>query len=573
MKQVRVALAQINPTVGALSSNGRRITEAIEEARSVGAGLVVFPELAVTGYPPEDLLLKPDFLKNAQATLRQIARAATDCTALVGTPDSGDRLHNAAAVLHSGEIQGYVRKQLLPNYGVFDEERYFAAGRASPILDSDGLGVAASICEDIWYPDGPVTYQAREGGAGLMVNLSASPFERGKVEQRERMLATRAADNRAFLAFCNLVGGQDELVFDGHSVILDPSGEVVARAPGFTEDLLVADIDFTETHRRRLREPRKPRMAAGPDSFETISIPTVISAGSGDPERPESPPCPDREAVYRAAALGLRDYVQKSGFENVIVGLSGGIDSALTVALAADALGPANVTAVTMPTRYSSEGSVTDSQRLASALGVDLVQIDIDELRSDFAVSLADAHESSLTTLTKENLQPRIRGTLLMGMANQSGSLVVTTGNKSELAVGYATLYGDTAGAFAVLKDISKTLVYRLAQWRNDREDGPVIPQNILEKPPSAELRPDQQDTDALPPYEILDPILQAYIEDGYSVDEIARLGYQEETVDRVVSMVDQAEYKRRQYPPGPKITGRAFGKDWRLPIVNAYTD
>lgn len=576
MKRLRIALGQLNPVVGALEANRDRIIDALERAEERGAEVVVFPELTLTGYPPEDLLLRPGFLDAAQRRLGEIASETPDLVALLGVPAQEDALYNAGALMHGGEVVTYFHKHLLPNYGVFDEERYFAAGRDTSILELEGsdtpFGVSVSICEDIWYPDGPATYQAREGGAGLMVNLSASPFEAGKPRRRERMLATRAADNRAYLAFCNLVGGQDELVFDGHSVVIDPYGEVVARAAGFEEDLLVVDLDLQEVRRRRLREPRKRKISRDDDRFQRISI-SLRSNTRGESAAPGGVTEFDDEekALYRALIRATSDYVEKSGFTDVLVGLSGGIDSALTATIACDALGPERVTGVTMPSRYSSTGSVSDSKELVEELGCTIVTVDIDEIFQTFLDRLGDVSNGKTSSITEENLQPRIRGTLLMALANERGELVLATGNKSELGVGYSTLYGDTVGAFAVLKDVAKTVVYRLAVWRNSEANSAVIPEAILDKPPSAELRDDQRDTDTLPSYDVLDPILAAYVEEDYSEEEIRGLGYDRESVAQITRMVDQSEFKRRQYPPGPKVTRRAFGKDWRLPIVNGY--
>lgn len=569
---LRLALAQIDPTVGALWENAELITGRIADARSAGADLVLFPELALTGYPPEDLLLKPEFLSRSRHVLSELAGEVEGVTAVVGTVEPNSRPYNAAAVLRNGEVRGWFRKSYLPNYGVFDEKRYFAAGRSDRMLDVGGVAVAVTICEDVWYPEGPATRHARDAGAELILNLSCSPFHRGKGSRRERMLGTRASDSMAFLAFCNLVGGQDELVFDGRSALFSPDGDVLARAPSFESGLVVADVDLAKVRRRRLREPRRPGHGADGAEFEWISVP-----GSQQGRRPagsaaeKAAPPEEEEEVYRALELGVRDYVRKNGFEDVVVGLSGGIDSALTVTVAADALGPERVTAVTMPTRFSSEGSIGDSRALAENLGVELLEIDVDDLFVGFIETLAPHFEGTESGVAEENLQPRIRGTILMALSNKFGWLVLTAGNKSEMSVGYATLYGDTAGGFGVLKDVPKTLVYELAEWRNREPEGPVIPRAILAKPPSAELRDDQRDTDSLPPYEELDPILEAYVEENRGEEEIVELGFDAETVGRVVCLVDRAEYKRRQTPPGPKVTSRAFGKDWRLPITNRF--
>ena len=570
MDNLRIALAQINVTVGDLAGNVGQIVAHVERAREVGADLIAFPELAVTGYPPEDLLLKPSFVAANRAAVEEIAAATRGLTAVVGFADVEEDVYNAAAVLHDGALAGVYRKQYLPTYGVFDEDRTFRAGVANPIFVVGGAVVGVSVCEDIWYPEGPPQVQAR-GGAQLLINISASPYYAGKGAARERMLATRAADNVALVAFCNLVGGQDELVFDGGSVIFDERGELVARGAEFEEDFVVADLDVGGVFRQRLHDPRRRKEPVA--SVTRVVLPPVAREGP----RPDLPDphilrrLPRVEEVYRALTAGTRDYVRKNGFQQAVIGLSGGVDSALVACIAADALEPENVTGVAMPSRYSADFSETDAARLAANLGIHFRVIPIERAFQAYLDILAKPFAGQEPDVTEENLQARVRGNLLMALSNKFGWLVLTTGNKSEMSVGYATLYGDMAGGFAVIKDVPKMLVYELARWRNARPGGPVIPERVLTRPPSAELRPDQKDTDSLPPYEVLDAILQAYVEEDRSLAEIVALGFDEPVVRRVLRMVDRNEYKRRQAPPGVKITPRAFGRDRRLPITNRF--
>lgn len=570
---LRLALAQINVTVGDLQGNRKRIIEGIRKARRAGAHLVVFPELAVTGYPPEDLLLKPDFVQAARKTLDSLIPETEGLAAVIGGVWVADDLFNAALVCADGKRVGVYAKHYLPNYGVFDENRYFQAGKENPVFRLGEMVFGVSICEDIWYPDGPPQAQAALGGAEVLINISASPYYQGKGEDRERMLSTRAADNRAYVAYCNLVGGQDELVFDGQGMIFDPDGHLIARAAQFEEDFLTADLDLKEVLRRRLFDPRRRRQAEekGPKCPEKV-LPPLPSSRKARPLTPKktSPLTPESE-VFQALVLGTRDYCRKNGFEKAVVGLSGGIDSSLTAVVAAEALGAERVYGVAMPTRYSSDHSLEDAETLARHLGIPFLHIPIEKVFQAFLEILRPHFKNMPEDLTEENLQPRIRGTLLMALSNKFGWLVLTTGNKSEVGVGYSTLYGDTAGGFAVLKDVPKTLVYRLSRFVNEIKKREVIPERVFQKPPSAELRPDQKDTDSLPPYEELDPILTAYVEESCSLEEIVRKGFEGETVQRVIRMVDRNEYKRRQSPPGIKITRRAFGKDWRLPITNRY--
>jgi NAD+ synthase (glutamine-hydrolysing) len=530
---VRLALAQIDAVVGDIDGNANRVLRALERSAKAGADLVVVPEMVLTGYPPEDLLAKEHFVEDNLAAMRRVAAACTSLSAIIGFVDRSDgALHNAAALCSDGEVAKVYHKRLLPNYGVFDEERYFEPGEASLISEIAGVLAAPTICEDIWMPG--VAAEAAGAGASLVLNLSASPFHAGKGAEREAMLQARAADNGIWLAYCNLVGGQDELVFDGRSVVISPAGEIVGRAASFAEDLLVVDIPGQDAE----------AMAIAP-----------MPGGA--------------EEVYGALCLGLKDYVLKNGFTDVVIGLSGGIDSALTAAVAADALGPDRVHGVTMPSRYSSAGSVDDSRALAANLGIELREFSIEPPFCAMLETLAPAFEGMETDVTEENLQARVRGTLLMGLSNKLGWLVLATGNKSELSVGYSTLYGDMVGGFAPLKDVFKTRVYELARWRN--REGEVIPARTIDKPPSAELRPDQTDQDTLPPYDVLDDILAAYVESDLSRGRIIARGHDASTVDRVCRMVDAAEYKRRQGPLGIRVTPKAFGKDRRMPVTNRY--
>jgi NAD+ synthase (glutamine-hydrolysing) len=570
MNRLRIALAQINTTVGDLSPNVEKILNGLEAGREAGANLIVFPELAIPGYPPEDLLLKPAFIQANREALDEVVPATRGLTAIVGFAAATDDVYNAAAVLHDGALAGVYHKQYLPTYSVFDEDRTFRAGDENLVFVRDDVVIGVSICEDIWYPEGPPQVQAT-GGAQLLINISASPYHADKSTARERMLATRAGDNVAVVAFCNLVGGQDELVFDGASVIFSERGELIARGAQFEEDLVVADIDVDGVFRRRLHDPRRRKETTR--NVTRVDLPPLERL---PPPRDRQPaqiiePLPPWEEIYRALVLGTRDYAHKNQFQEAVIGLSGGVDSALVAAIAADALGPENVTGVAMPSRYSADYSETDAARLADNLGIDFLVIPIEPTFQAYLDTLSDAFAGRERDVTEENIQARIRGNLLMALSNKFGYLVLTTGNKSEMSVGYATLYGDMAGGFAVIKDVPKTLVYQLARWRNEQPDGPVIPERILTRPPSAELRPDQQDTDSLPPYEVLDPILEAYVEEDRSLAEIAGLGFEEDVVREVIRMVDRNEYKRRQAPPGVRITARAFGRDRRLPITHKF--
>jgi NAD+ synthase (glutamine-hydrolysing) len=564
---MRIALAQINAVVGDLAGNRDRILAGLAEAHDAGADLVVFPEMAVTGYPPEDLLLRPGFVRAARQTLDEIARATGDGpAALVGCPLFDRDLANACAVLTGGEVRAVYRKQYLPNYGVFDEHRYFAAGRELLLLRCGDVLVGPTVCEDIWQPGPPATDLAL-AGAQLIVNVSASPFHVGKAEDREEMLVTRARDNACYLAFCNLVGGQDELVFDGHSVVLDDEGEVVARAPGFEEALLVVDVDPTEAIGRRLRDVRRRELERsrepGPQPA-VVELPALRRHEDVVPGR-VTPFAGELEQMRLALGLGLRDYVEKNGFGDVVLGISGGIDSALTAALCADALGAGRVHTVSMPSRYSSAGTRDDAREVSANLGVGFREIPIEPVVAAFDEALG-----GVSGLAAENLQARIRGTVLMTLSNAEGWLVVATGNKSEMAVGYATLYGDMAGGFALLKDVFKTDVFRLSRHLNARAGRELIPLSTIERPPSAELRADQRDDQSLPPYDLLDPVLEAYVELDRSREELLA-EFDDDVVERAIPLVDRAEYKRRQAAPGVKLRPRAFGRDWRPPITNRW--
>jgi NAD+ synthase (glutamine-hydrolysing) len=573
MAAIRLALCQINPTVGDVGGNAGKVGDALEAARRAGADLVVFPEMVVSGYPPEDLLVKPDFLAACMEAAQGIAERTRGLTAVFGCPWLEGDLVNAAVVAHDGAVVGVTAKRYLPNYGVFDENRYFATGRGSAVYDRDGFVFGVSVCEDIWYPGGPPAEQAHGGGARLLINISASPYHRGKGASRERMLSTRASDNGAFVAYANMVGGQDELVFDGHSVVFGPDGTLLARGRQFAEDMVLCDLDVDLPTRRRLLDPRcrkwEPALEACP---ARIALPSLGGRSHAPlPVTPLPPVLDDVEEVYRALVLGTGDYVRKSGFPGVAIGLSGGIDSSLTAVIAADALGPENVMGVAMPTRFSSDDSLEDAQALAERLGIEFHVVAIEDIFKSFLGALSPLFGDRPFDVTEENVQPRIRGTLLMALSNKFGRLVLTTGNKSEVGVGYSTLYGDTAGGYAVIKDVPKTLVYALSRWRNAQAGTDLIPERVLVKPPTAELRPNQKDSDSLPEYDDLDPVLAAYVEEGLSPEAMTARGMPAAVVDRVTRLVDRNEYKRRQSPPGPKITTRAFGKDWRLPIVNRY--
>ena len=588
MRPIRIALGQMNATVGDLHGNAERMLALVGEARRERADLVAFPELALTGYPPEDLLFKRQFLLDARAQLERLAEAADGITIVAGVPELVDgtpfhlgaalypdqmegRIYNGAAVLHNGSVAAIYRKILLPNHGVFDEERYFARGKECPVFEINGVHTGVNICEDIWYDAGPATVQ-RLAGAEVVVTINGSPYHQGRCAQRSAMLSRRAREHGCFIAYVNLTGGQDELVFDGQSLVFDPRGELIGRAPQFEESLLLVDVDADETG------PPDPEGLPAQRDLDAIGTPRryFLSGRSEAEPREQLPPSIAEELhplseVYRALVTGTRDYVSKSGFRGAVIGLSGGIDSALTTAIAADALGPRQVTTFFMPSQYTSDQSWEDSKALTDNLGVHLVSLPIRPIFDAYLASLADEFAGIAPDTTEENLQARIRGNLLMAASNKFGWIVLTTGNKSEMATGYATLYGDMAGGFAVIKDVPKTLVQQLARHRNEMAGREVIPESIIVRPPTAELRPDQKDEDSLPPYAVLDPILQAYVEDDRGVDEMLAAGMPREAVQLTVRLVDRSEYKRRQAPPGVKITRRNFGRDRRLPLVNRY--
>ena len=576
MRTFRLALAQINPTVGDLEGNTTKIIHMVREARAQGADLVAFPEMAIPGYPAEDLLFKPSFIQANMDAMRKVVAVSQDIAVVVGFADADTDIYNACAVAYRGELAGVYRKMHLPTYGVFDEDRYFKRGTVCPVYTVNGVGVGVNICEDIWHSVGPIAVQ-REAGAEVIVNINASPYHAGKRDYRERMVATRAADNEVYVAYLNTVGGQDELVFDGGSVIFDQSGQLVARGKEFEEDLIVADLDVEAVFRSHLRDPRPRR--ENPVILREIGMLSVVAVSRHNGV--ERPPLPPRDngtpleplaQVYDALVLGTGDYVRKNGFKKAIIGLSGGIDSALTTCVAVDALGRDNVLGVSMPSRYSSEGSIADSKVLAEKLGIDLWEVPVEPAHAAFLDMLEPYFRGTEADVAEENIQSRIRGNVLMAISNKFGWLVLATGNKSEFAMGYATLYGDMSGGFAVIKDVPKTMVYELARWRNEHgQPREVISQAVFEKPPSAELKQDQKDQDTLPPYEVLDPMVKAYVEEDRSFQEMVAMGSDPMAVKQVMAAVDRNEYKRRQAPPGVKITPRAFGKDRRLPIVNRY--
>jgi NAD+ synthase (glutamine-hydrolysing) len=568
---MRLALAQINSVVGDVDGNAARVADWLEQARAEQADLVLFPELVVTGYPAEDLLLRPGFVRAAREAVEEIARSTHGITALVGAPHLDADLYNACFVLAHGEVRAIYRKRYLPNYGVFDEDRYFAPGHDRMLLAFGDVLVGPTICEDLWQP-GPPASELALAGAQLIANISASPFHVGKDREREAMLQVRARDNTCFVALCNSVGGQDELIFDGHSVVIDDNGEVVARAAGFEEELLVADVDPESAIGRRLRDVRRRALARGRRMRPVERIELGSPREQGDTRHPEpKPQVDDLEQMRCALELGLRDYVTKNGFGDVVVSVSGGIDSALTAALCVEALGPERVHCVTMPSRYSSEGTHADAKRLADSLGVDFREIAIEPIVESFTAALAPSFEGREPDLTEENLQARIRGTLLMALSNKFGWLVIAAGNKSELSVGYSTLYGDLAGGFALIKDVYKTDVFRLSRHLNERAGRELIPQSIIERAPSAELRSGQLDEDSLPPYPKLDRVLEAYVELDRSREELSEDGFDRDVVERALALIDRAEYKRRQAPPGVKLRPKAFGRDRRTPITNRW--
>ena len=569
---MRIALAQVNPTVGDLGGNTRLVIDWIERARAAEADVVCFPELVLTGYPPEDLVLKPSFVRDNLAQLDTVAQATKGISAVVGFVDRDGDLYNAAAFVTDGEVKAVYRKVFLPNYGVFDEKRYFVPGHQTPIIELAGGPIALSVCEDVWFPAGPMAWEA-EHGARLLININGSPYHYGKRGPREAMIAGRASDYGVFVAWVNTVGGQDELVFDGNSLVFDPKGRVIARAASFVEELLVCDLDISAARHRPNEKLRRESEAAEGLELEVteLAIPTPPRPAAKPPiKKRMAEPLEGAAEIYAALVLATGDYMRKQGFRKVVIGMSGGVDSALTAAIACDALGPQNVIGVRMPSRHTSNESLEDAGMVAELLGMQLVDLSIEPPHRGFEEVLGPVFAGTAPGVAEENLQPRIRSTLLHALSNKFGYIVLSTGNKSELATGYGTLYGDIAGGYSVLKDITKTTVYDLCRYRNGL--GPAIPERVMTKAPSAELKPDQRDTDSLPPYDSLDPILIGYIEEDLSPEELVAAGHDAATVARVIQLVDRSEYKRRQAPPGVKITPRAFGRDRRMPIVNRYS-
>ena len=576
MRPFRLALAQIDVVVGDVPGNRARIEAALARSEELAPDLVVFPELAVSGYPPEDLLLKPSFLEAARGAVEELARGVGDATVVVGFPDREADVYNAAAVLRQGRVRHVYRKRYLPNYGVFDENRYFQRGETIPVYGLGDVTLAVNICEDIWYPGEPLTAQALVGDAQLAVNLSASPYHAGKGHDRERMIATRAEDNAIVIGYCNLVGGQDELVFDGQSLVVDEDGALIARGAAFVEDLIVVDLPLERVFEERLHDPRRRkarlRGRAGPP-VERIEL-GARRAGAQPPLPQRTPaPTPHSRAaeILAALTLGLGDYFRKNGFHEACLGVSGGIDSAVTAAIAVRALGPERVHGFYLPSPFSSHTSSRGARELCANLGISLGELPIGEIMEAYLEALRGPFAGHPADTTEENLQARIRGNLLMALSNKFGWLVLASGNKSEISVGYSTLYGDMVGGFAILKDVLKTGVYELAEEICRQAGHAVIPRETIERAPTAELKPGQRDTDTLPPYDVLDPILEAYVERDLASRDIVALGYDEATVRWVVEAVDRSEYKRRQAPPGLKITTRAFGKDRRMPITNRF--
>jgi len=575
MRTLRLAMAQINCTVGDIVGNTKKIIGQILKAKDIGADVVTFPELAITGYPPEDLLFKPSFIEDNLQALSEITSVTKGIAAVIGFVDRTDDIHNAAAFLSDGKQAGVYHKMYLPNYGVFDEYRYFQEGRQNKVFTLGGVTVGINICEDIWYPDGPIRMQAL-AGAEVILNINSSPYHKGKWKFRKHMLTTRAADNGVILAYNNMVGGQDELVFDGHGMIFDERGKLITQGPQFEEALIVADLDIEAVFLARLHDPRKRReriaQAEECGRVERIAVTDMAKRPVRQPvEAMNIEPLPAVEEVFQALVIGVRDYTTKNGFNKAVVSLSGGIDSSIVAAVAVTALGPENVVGTFFPFKYTSPESAEDARALADNLGIEVIEIPIEKAYEGMVEMLSPAFSGKVPDATEENLQARIRGNLLMSLSNKFGWLVLTTGNKSEMSTGYATLYGDMAGGFAVIKDVPKTMVFELSRNVNREAGKDIIPARVITKEPSAELRPDQKDTDSLPPYDILDPILKAYVEEDRGFEEMLLLGFDEAAVRRVIDLVDKSEYKRRQSPPGIKITQRALGRDRRMPITNKY--
>lgn len=577
MKIIRLALCQINPTVGDLEGNAKKIIDFIEDAKKYSPDIVAFPELAITGYPPEDLLLKPQFIQDNLKALQYVKEHVEDFVAIIGVVDKKEDIFNAAAIIYQKKIVDMYHKVHLPNYGVFDEYRYFQSGMSYPVYEFGDTLFGINICEDIWYPEGPATYQSLLG-AEFIININSSPYTIGKQSLRERMISTRASDNIVIVAYLNAVGGQDELVFDGNSFVVNQNGDIIAKAKQFEEDTILLDLDLDAVFMKRLHDPRRRQQAIKISAEKKVERIKIDREKSKLVKKRSTLSCPLKgvdypleEEVYKALLLGTRDYIRKNGFEKVCIGLSGGIDSSLVATIATDAIGEDAVIGLFMPSRFTSKESKEDAYELAKNLNIKVIEIPIDNIFDAYINTLKPEFKGLPFDTTEENIQARIRGNILMAFSNKFGWLVLTTGNKSEMSVGYATLYGDMAGGFAVIKDVPKTLVYKICKWKNQKEGKIVIPERVLYKEPSAELKPGQKDIDTLPPYEVLDPILKAYIEEDMSFDEMINLGCEPECTKKVVTMVDRSEYKRRQAPPGIKITQRAFGKDRRFPITNRY--
>jgi len=574
LKKLRISLAQINPLVGDLSGNTKKIVSYIKRAVQLRADIVAFPELAVTGYPPEDLLFKPQFVKENIEALNNIIAASEGITVIAGFVDSNNGLFNAAAIISDKRLIDIYHKKHLPNYGVFDEYRYFKPGKRYPVYSLGGIKFGVNICEDIWHEKGPAKVQTLSG-AEVIININASPYHMGKATFREDIILKRFAECGVPIAYLNMVGGQDELVFDGGSFVLDSKGDILARGRQFKEDLITVDVEVSRAAKMELsgKEKKELRMITAKDeTIDNVRIPSSLYKGRRpDIKARKGARMPVLEKVYNALLLGTKDYVRKNGFKGVVIGMSGGVDSALVATIAVDALGREGVQGLFMPSLFTSAESYEDAYKHAENLGIKITTVSIDNIYRTYLETLAGNFKGMEKDITEENLQARIRGNILMAFSNKFGWLVLTTGNKSEMSVGYATLYGDMAGGFAVIKDVPKTMVYDLCQWRNANEKKELIPERILWKDPSAELKPDQRDTDTLPPYPVLDPILKAYVEEDSSFDEILKMGCDLECAQKIVKMVDLSEYKRRQSPPGIKITPRAFGKDRRFPITNRY--
>jgi NAD+ synthase (glutamine-hydrolysing) len=562
-------MAQINATVGDFDGNLQKIIKAIEQARSMGVDLLTFPELALCGYPPEDLILKPQFVRDNQKYLSRVVSASSELSVVVGFIDDGDSPYNAAAIIHDGKLADIYHKICLPNYGVFDENRYFQPGEVCPVYVIGGVSIGVSICEDIWHEGGPVSAQAHSGAA-IIINISASPYHYGKGEIRKRTLARRARDNGVIIVYNNLVGGQDELVFDGNSLVINEKGRLLAQGWQFAEDLVLVDLDVERVTTTGHETPTRD-WEQQPTTRIVVSESPSLKPKATVPRRQPYGSYDLAAEIYHALVLGTGDYVRKNGFSKVVIGLSGGVDSSLVAAIAADALGEENVVAVAMPSRYSSPGSLSDAGLLTQNLGIGLMNIPIETVFQAYLNLLSEPFNGTESGTAEENIQARIRGNLLMALSNKFGWLVLATGNKSEMATGYTTLYGDMAGGFAVIKDVPKTMVYKLARYRNSVAGKELIPSSVLSKTPAAELGLDQKDTDTLPPYELLDLVLTAYVEEDKSVEQIIKQGVAPEVVGKVARLVDTSEYKRRQAPPGVKITTKAFGRDRRLPITNKF--